>query len=152
MRDLMVGTPWGGLQSVALLFDKIGCEFNLTATKSVQWDRGFIVKDGITYGRVAVEWGEYQWVKWYARTQARMVGELNTSDFVAYSWYLVLKTGVVLTKELWDLELAKAVVLQEQDYQAKVAARRTLAPKKRKALQYKSIHRFITFEGALTHD
>lgn len=111
--------------------ENAGCKVRFARTGSPDWDRGFILSDGVTIGRAVIYKGEYQHIKWYTNTASFLRSSVEVS---------VCMDKVMLDIDYTELE-ARALAVQQADLKEKLEWRdahpkfdRLGKPAKRKTL------------------
>jgi len=124
------------LEQLATYSEQLGIAFTIYQTKHPEWKRAFIVKNGVTLGRISVQdrgVREEIYIKDY---RAKWSGiPIREDDFLFAQIHYLAARGLLLTKEeLFESFLALSAVITAR-YLQHVEEREKLPKRKRKALK-----------------
>lgn len=108
------------------MLHRVGLDVEFRRTGHPDWVRGFIKKDGVTYGRQSFLHGELYSTKWYHTSQIA---------FEVFCLDMLIGHNYLPTREQYDLTWYWAEKAASAEHARKVAFRASLPEKKRKALQ-----------------
>lgn len=112
------------LQAQTML-KRVGLDIEFQRTGHPDWVRGFIKKDGVTYGRQSYLNGVLYSTKWYGT---------NGIEFEVFCIEMLIGHNFLPTREQYNLTWYWAEKAASLEYARKEAARYALPFKKRKAL------------------
>lgn len=105
---------------------KAGLDVEFTRTGHPDWIRGFIKKNGVSYGRMSFLGGELYSTKWYST---------HGIEFEVFCLEMLIGHDYLPTRNEYDLTWYWAEKAASADYARKLAIRLSLPDKKRKSLQ-----------------
>lgn len=128
-------------------FSRLGCRVEIVRTGDPRYQRGFIKKGSMSYGRAVIFEGELSHIKWYGGNSRDPNCQANV---LQWSWAVLQDSGRVLTSREWYQAWEYAQRKVEEDFQAKLAWRRANprvdkngAPRSRKRLQRRNPRQFL---------